>query len=223
MRWDVHRFAEIDSTNTWLTAQARAGAPEGMVAVADVQTAGRGRLGRTWEAPPGANVLCSVLLRPDRVSHLVVACVSLAALDACRGAAGVEAGLKWPNDVMVGDEKLAGVLAEVTDEAVVVGIGINVAWAPPGAARLGPDVRRDDVLERLLEGIARWYDAGWDEIAKGYRDACTTLDRAVRVEMVDETFTGVAADVTAEGHLLVDVGVCIREVTAADVVHLRPA
>jgi len=223
MRWDVHRFAEIDSTNTWLTARAGGGAPEGTVAVADLQTAGRGRLGRSWEAPPGANLLCSVLLRPDRVSHLVVACVSLAALDACRATAGIEAGLKWPNDVMVQDEKLAGVLAEVADGAVVVGIGINVGWAPPGAARLGAGVSRDDVLRHLLEGIERWYEAGWDEIARGYRSACVTLNRAVRVEMADETFTGVAADVTADGHLLVDVGVCTREVAAADVVHLRPA
>ena len=159
---DVRRFATIDSTNRYLLDEARAGAPEGVVAVADHQTAGRGRLGRTWEAPAGANLLLSVLLRPaldpgDR--HLATAAVALAAHDAIEGlppALGLAGavGVKWPNDLVDRTgRKLAGVLAEADlaagspDGAVrpplVVGIGINVAWPGP-----------DDELPPELAGTA---------------------------------------------------------------------
>lgn len=225
----MRRFEEVDSTNRWLLDEARRGAPEGLVAVADHQTAGRGRLGRTWEAPPGANLLMSVLLRPcegpaplavDRL-HLVTAAVALAGRAAARSVAGVEAMLKWPNDLLVGEAKLAGVLAESALPAVVVGIGLNVGWAPPGAACLGASFARDDVLEALLVALGERCGR-WDEVAVEHRRACSTIGRSVRVELADETFTGVAADVTDEGHLLVDVGVCLRTVAAGDVIHLRP-
>jgi BirA family biotin operon repressor/biotin-[acetyl-CoA-carboxylase] ligase len=222
VEWDVRRFESIDSTNTWVMAEARRGAAEGLVAVADHQTAGRGRLGRTWEAPPGANLLCTVLFRPDVISHLVVACVALAGRDAAAAVAGVSAGLKWPNDLLgPGGEKLAGVLAEVDGEAVAVGIGMNVGWAPPGATRLGDGVSRDEVLDVLLTSLAGWYDAGWATVARAYREASVTIGQPVRVELADETFDGTASDIDDEGHLLVDVGVCLRTITAGDVVHLR--
>ena len=193
------------------------------MAVADHQTAGRGRLDRRWEAPPGANLLCSVLLRPDRISHLVTAAVALAGAEACEQVAGVRPDLKWPNDLMVADRKLAGVLAEVDGGAVVVGIGINVGWAPPDlpAACLGEGVLRDDVLDAMLDSLAARY-GDWTAVAREYRQRCVTLNHAVRVEMADETFTGRASDVNDDGHLLVDVGACIRTITAADVIHLRP-
>lgn len=138
---DVRRFESIDSTNRYVLDEARAGAPEGVVAVADHQTAGRGRLGRSWEAPAGANLLLSVLLRPDIEPgdrHLATAAVALAAVDAI-GSAGVSGvSIKWPNDLVdpMG-RKLAGVLAEADLapgspvgqlDPVVVGIGINVNW-----------------------------------------------------------------------------------------------
>ena len=140
--WDVRRFDEIASTNSYLLAQARAGAPAHLVAVARHQTAGRGRLDRRWESPPGANVLVSFLLRPrcePSDLHLCTAAVALAAADACRDVADVRAALKWPNDLLVGESKVAGILAEVDfgsgpPAAVVVGLGLNVAWSgPPGA------------------------------------------------------------------------------------------
>ncbi len=144
---DVRRFSSIDSTNRYLLDEARAGAPEGVVAVADHQTAGRGRLGRSWEAPPGANLLMSVLLRPDLPAderHLVTAAVALAACDAIESLprelalAGL-VKIKWPNDLVDRTgHKLAGVLAEADLTAtaggpppVVVGIGINVNWPGP--------------------------------------------------------------------------------------------
>ena len=113
--WDVHRFDEIDSTNAYLHRQARLGAPEGTVAVAEHQSAGRGRLDRRWESPPGASLLASALFRPDldpSELHLCTAAMALAAAEACRQVAGVGPVLKWPNDLLVGEEKLAGVLAE---------------------------------------------------------------------------------------------------------------
>ena len=197
------------------------------MAVADHQTAGRGRLGRRWEAPPGANLLCSILLRPAEVSWLSVARVSLAGRDAASAVTNgrVIPGLKWPNDLVVGPEglKLAGVLSEVEAGAVVVGIGMNVGWAPPDlpATKLGDGVSRDDVLDHLLASLTGWVDAPDPNVARAYREACVTIGRAVRVDLADESFTGTAADVADNGHLFVDVGTCVREVSYGDVVHLR--
>jgi len=152
---DIRRFDSIDSTNRYLLDQARDGAPHGVVAVADHQTAGRGRLGRGWEAPPGSNLLVSVLLRLDLAPesrHLASAAVALAAADAIRVGTGVDPGVKWPNDLLAPDgRKLAGVLAEADlggppDHGfapIVVGIGINVGWP-----------RSDDELPEELVGIA---------------------------------------------------------------------
>jgi BirA family biotin operon repressor/biotin-[acetyl-CoA-carboxylase] ligase len=220
--FDVRRFDTIDSTNTWVMAAARSGAPEGLVAVADHQTAGRGRLGRVWEAPPAANLLMTVLLRPPAgVSpHLALAAVALAGRDA----AGSDCGIKWPNDLVdAADRKLAGVLAETDGAgAVAVGIGLNVGWAPEGAARLGDDRTRDDVLDALLSSLGGWLEAGWPAVARAYREACVTLGRRVRVSLVDgDELEGTAADIDDDGRLLVETAVCLKTVDVGDVTHLR--
>lgn len=227
-------MAEVDSTNRWAWDLARAGAGHGVVVVAGHQTAGRGRRGRTWESSPGASILASVLLRPgadlpaDRL-HLAVALVALAARDACGSVAGFRPDLKWPNDLVVGDAKLAGVLAEVEGEGIVVGLGLNVSAAstwPPGAIAAeqiaGVPVDVEALLAGVLSSMLARYGA-WETVASDYRRACVTIGRAVRVELADESFSGTAADVNDDGHLLVDVGTCMRTVTAGDVVHLRPA
>jgi BirA family transcriptional regulator, biotin operon repressor / biotin---[acetyl-CoA-carboxylase] ligase len=198
-----------------------------VVAVADHQTAGRGRLGRAWEAPAGASLLASLLLRPDlppERRHLVTTTVALAGAAAI---AEAHPDLKWPNDLLVGERKVAGVLAEVDGGAVVVGIGINLNWEgdPPAGGIavnqvVGHLVDRDAVLDALLREVDERYGR-WDAVASEYRRRCSTINRHVRVELIDETFTGTAADVNDDGHLLVDVGTCLRTVTAADVVHLR--
>jgi BirA family transcriptional regulator, biotin operon repressor / biotin---[acetyl-CoA-carboxylase] ligase len=158
------------------------------------------------------------------VSWLSVARVSLAAL----AAAPPDTGLKWPNDIVHGPDslKLAGVLAEVEGGAVVVGIGMNVGWAPPdlpatSLAALGVSSSRDEVLATLLESLTHWVAASDAEVARAYRERCVTIGRQVRVELPDETFEGTAADVADSGHLLVETSVCLREVSAGDVVHLR--
>jgi len=149
--WDVRRVAETGSTNTDLLALARGGGAEGIVLVADHQTAGRGRLDRRWEAPPGASLLVSVLLRPPAaVAETVAMTTALAMAEGVEDACGVRALLKWPNDLVVEVDgrtrKLAGVLAEADWPArsqaaggwsppppgerltVVVGLGLNVNW-----------------------------------------------------------------------------------------------
>lgn len=228
----MRRLAEVDSTNRVGLDLARAGTPAGVVVVAGAQTAGRGRRGRTWEAAPGTALLVSVLLRPGPSlpparTHLAVAAVALAARDACSAVAGFVPGLKWPNDLVVADAKLAGVLAETEAGAVVVGLGLNVAAAgpwPPGAtsaeAAAGRPVDPGALLDALLVALAPRCDS-WAAVAAEHRRACVTLGRTVRVDLDDESFTGTAAGVTDDGHLLVDVGVCLRTVTAGDVVHLR--
>ena len=244
--WEVRRFASLDSTNRYLLEEARSGAPEGVVAVAEHQTAGRGRLGRSWEAPPGASLLASVLLRPVLAPadlHLCPLVVALAGADACGDVAGVVPGLKWPNDLVVGDLKLAGVLAEVDpgapggppgSVATVVGIGLNVEWpGPPGAAGTslraltGRSVDRAELLAGLLGALARRRPAlaarsGREELLAELVERCVTIGRLVRVQTASGTIEGTATGLTGSGHLRVATADGVREVAAGDVVHVRP-
>jgi len=237
---------ETGSTNADLVAAARAGAPAGTVLVADHQTAGRGRLGRTWQAPPGSALLCSILLRPAHGTVLLGAvwAVALAARDAVTELAGVHPDLKWPNDLLCGGRKLAGVLAEVVaapDDpsrlaAVVVGIGLNVGWEQPppdvaaGAVTLeelaGHRVDREALLRALLGALAPLLELWTGAPAllhQRYRSELSTIGQAVRVTMTSREVEGEAVDVTADGALVVRVGDDELVVSAADVVHLRRA
>lgn len=239
----VHRFAETDSTNDWALAAARDGAPDRTVAVADFQRRGRGRLDRRWEAPPGSALLCSVVLRPELAVedlHLCAVAVGLAAVRACAAVAEVDAGLKWPNDLVVADRKLGGILAETEGRtaddgptAVVVGLGLNVTWpGPPGAngtslASLGGRaVTRDQVLDAYLDALAE-RDAelrtrdGRASLVRAYRAHLVTLGRRVRVQLHGADMIGVAEDVNGQGHLVVTTAAGTRVVTAGDVIHLR--
>ena len=207
---DVRWFPEIDSTNRLAAELARDGAPDGLVVGADHQTAGRGRRGRTWESRPGTSLLVSVVLRP--VPPLVTLAAGLAVADACEAVAPVPVRLKWPNDVFSADGKLGGILSELVGDAAVVGLGLNLGWAPPGAACLGPDVDRDALLDAWLMGL----DGPGDVLVR-YRARCSTLGRRVRVELPGETVEGVAEDVDDEGRLVLDG----RPIPAGDVVHLR--
>jgi BirA family transcriptional regulator, biotin operon repressor / biotin---[acetyl-CoA-carboxylase] ligase len=245
---EVRWFDEVDSTNRYLVDAAASGALGGLVAAAAHQRAGRGRLGRRWEAPSGANLLVSVLLCPDLPAaqlHLCTAAAAVAALGACKRLAGVEAELKWPNDLMVGPRKLAGVLAEVVGTAVVVGVGVNVRWPPPpgtsGMPAVPPELEHMvtslwtlcgrrleprallDLFLAEFEPLLVLLDspAGRRHLASDYRARCSTIGQSVRVDLADESVVGEAADVTAEGHLIVSTGTCLRTIAAGDVVHLR--
>lgn len=218
--WIVNEVDETGSTNADLLAVADS-APDRSVLRADHQVAGRGRLDRRWDAPPGSNLLVSILFRrvPEQASELTWR-LGLAIIDAARAAAGAELVLKWPNDVMSGDEKVAGILAQRAENgAVVVGAGINLGWAPTGAARVG------DIDPRaFLRVVLAAYDALPDDVTDRYRAALSTLGRRVRVERPQGELVGTAIDVDAAGRLaVIDECAVSHHVDVGDVIHLRTA
>jgi BirA family biotin operon repressor/biotin-[acetyl-CoA-carboxylase] ligase len=237
---DVRKFAELESTNLHLAELVRAGADSAWntVIVADHQTRGRGRRGRTWESPPGASLLVSVVLGAPapELAQLTTVCVALAARDACNDLVGIRPSLKWPNDVIVGDAKLGGILAEaVTPQLVVVGLGLNVDWddepMPEGATSLaqlvGGTARREMpplLVSYLnhLEGRSRALGdpARREQLLDDYRRACSTLGRTVTVDLGAEQFAGTATAIANSGTLVVTTEAGTREVAAGDVVHL---
>jgi BirA family biotin operon repressor/biotin-[acetyl-CoA-carboxylase] ligase len=227
---DIRWLAETDSTNRLVADLAASGEPEGLVVATDFQVAGRGRLDRRWDARPGDGLLVSVLLRPVGLGrerwHLVTAGAGLAAQDACRRVAEVEVSIKWPNDLLVDGSKLAGILAEASGAAVVVGMGLNVHSGPPGAAVLDQAAGRRVSRAELLEQWLRSYDSmlgDWDRLAALYRAGCATVGQEVSVELSrGETLRGIAEDVDELGRLLVrDADGRRHAVAVGDVTHLR--
>jgi BirA family biotin operon repressor/biotin-[acetyl-CoA-carboxylase] ligase len=227
--WTVDHVTETGSTNTDLLTALEAGTVGDRAVLATAhQTAGRGRLDRRWDAPPGANLLVSVAFAPvpDPPSTVTqrVGLAAATAAAALRPDAAVT--LKWPNDVLLDDVKLAGVLAQrcPTRDAVVVGLGMNVGWAPDGAAKLGQGIEPSEVLARVLAAL----DDPAADVAAAYRDALGTLGRRVRIELPDGVIEGLACDLDARGRLIVetdgDSGSGVRRAfDVGDVVHLRRA
>jgi BirA family transcriptional regulator, biotin operon repressor / biotin---[acetyl-CoA-carboxylase] ligase len=231
---DIRWFDSLDSTNRYLLDEARRGAPEGVVAIADQQTAGRGRRGRDWVAPPGSSLLVSVLLRPELAperTHVVSMACGVAMADAVEGVAGFAPGMKWPNDLVVDDRKLAGILAEAEGGAVVVGVGVNVEWqefpaelaetATACNLEAGHAVDRSELLVAYLRALDRRY-ASLEDVPSEYRRRLATIGRRVRVERPGGDLVGQAIGVGESGELLVeaDTGSAV-EVRVGDVVHLR--
>ena len=239
------------STNADLLARAADGAPEGTVLAAEEQRSGRGRMGRAWVSPPRAALTFSVLLRPDAVPPARLGWLPLltgvAVTTAVRTVTAVDAQLKWPNDVLVRAAKLAGILAEASGGAVVVGIGLNVSTEPdelppPGPGPEGPlaatslraegwaSPDRDLLLTALLGELEHWYlawrHAGGDPercgLAEEYTRLSATLGRQVRVELPGgHLVRGLAAAIDPAGRLLVRVPDGELPVAAGDVVHVR--
>ena len=230
--WDVRHVAETGSTNADLIEAVIAGtATNRTVLAADHQTAGRGRLDRRWDAPPGANLLVSIVVSPIpslpvEVTHRI----GLAAVAAVRRfvdpAIGAAVGLKWPNDVLLGDRKLAGILAQRVPgcDAVVVGMGLNVGWAPEGAAALGSSTVEAIAPARLLGAVLEEVDSLPDDIADSYQSELVTVGRSVRVELPsgDGALLGRAIEVDGRGRLVVlDAAGVRHELDVGDVVHVR--
>jgi BirA family biotin operon repressor/biotin-[acetyl-CoA-carboxylase] ligase len=255
--WREIRVAgETGSTNADLLAEARSGAGEGLVLVAEAQTAGRGRMGRRWVSPPRTALTFSVLLRPARVPAGLLGWLPLLAGVAVASAlvktAAVDARLKWPNDVLADGAKLAGILAERSGEAIVVGMGINVFQrrdelpvptatslllaAPEAVAATagdGADVR-ERLLAAVLDDLARWYRAWVDQPRPGDADGCglraeylrrsETVGAEVTVLLPGgQNLTGTAAGVDPAGRLEVRTPTGVVRVSAGDVAHLRRA
>jgi BirA family biotin operon repressor/biotin-[acetyl-CoA-carboxylase] ligase len=248
----IRVLPSVESTNTALIGAAQDGAPHASVLVAEEQTAGKGRLGRTWTAPARSGLFVSILLRPEVPAAgwtWLPLLAGLAARDAVARACGLEIGLKWPNDLVVGgegelaDRKLGGILCETVPDAaaVVAGIGINVTLRQqelpvPQACSLAlagaESTDRDTLLRALLRSFGDWYtrwsDAGGDAQAAGLRDAyiraCVTLGREVRAELPgDRVVIGRASGVDRGGALLVTTADQVETpIGAGDVVHLRP-
>lgn len=242
--------AVTGSTNADLAGRARAGrAAPGAVLTTDDQQAGRGRRERTWTTPPRSAVAVSVLLRPREVPRSawtwLPLVVGVGVVDALVRVAGLDARLKWPNDVLVDDRKLCGVLAEVVETpdgaAVVAGIGLNVSQTAdelpvPTATSLAlsgaATTDRDTVLRAVLRGVGArytaWVEAGGDprasSVGAAYRERCATIGQQVRVELPGErVLSGEAEGVDDEGRLLVrGQSGDVRALAAGDVVHVRP-
>jgi BirA family biotin operon repressor/biotin-[acetyl-CoA-carboxylase] ligase len=242
----VRVVEQTGSTNADLLAAASSGAIQGAVLVAERQTAGRGRLDRSWQSQPGASLTFSVLLRPSAVPVAsrgwLPLLTGVAAVSALRAQTGLDVVLKWPNDVLSGGGgKLAGILAEQAGDAVVVGIGLNVSATeselPGGHATSlwlagATDTSRPAILTELLSQLERWYlrwsgglrpgDAESCGLRESYLGWCATVGRDVRVEMPGgKTLTGHAIDVDSAGRLLVSTADGVHAISAGDVVHVR--
>lgn len=242
----VEVVEEAGSTNALVAEWARAGEPEGLVVVAEHQTAGRGRLDRRWETPPRAALTFSVLLRPRvaPASWPWLPLLSGYAVGKALRAVGHDAAVKWPNDVLLGGRKVAGLLVERVESpagpAAVVGIGLNVsttrdelpveqatslALESGGAAAPDRTALLVGLLASLGESYVAWQEGGADaeaRLAESYAAACDTVGRDVRVDLPSgEPLHGRASGVDANGRLLVDHDGRTTAVAAGDVVHVR--
>ncbi len=238
---EVEIVASTGSTNADLAAWARRGGRPGKVLVTADQQAGRGRLTRSWVTPPDTAVACSVLVAPRRPVQewgWLPLLVGMAVSDGVHEATGLDARVKWPNDVMVGERKLCGILCEAVGDAgtplAVLGFGLNVGLTPdqlpvPTATSVhgeGSDASATAVTVANLRALERWFtrwDDGADLIAD-YRERCGTLGRDVTVHRVGaQDVTGRAVDVDADGGIVVATPGGRRTFVAGDVEHLRRA
>lgn len=219
-------YRETDSTNDIALARAAEGAPEGAAVLAEVQRRGRGRFHRKWLSPPASNILASVIFRPQLhpslVSQLVIA-AAVAVAETLRSLHGLDAHIKWPNDVHVGGKKIAGILAELSAEAeqinhVVIGIGLNVNMAAgqvPKALRstatslcieLGHAVSRLDALRRLFLDLEHWYERwrrnGFAPVKARWTELSSSLGRRVEIVSGKAKTTGLVADLDDDGAIV---------------------
>lgn len=238
----VLRFESLPSTNTELARLASEGAAEGLSIVADEQTAGRGRLQRAWSSPKGAGLYFSVLLRPAIPQNywpLITFMAALAVGDALREAAGVQTDIKWPNDLLSGDRKMCGILAEAIDtpagRAVIVGIGINLTQNafPPELANVATSVAEatgrppdhERILAALLDALSRWYSLLEDpgKIVDAWTNRSSyALGKLVQVSNGDDVWQGTTCGIEADGALrLRTLSGEIKIVRAGDVYSIR--
>jgi len=235
----VLRFESLPSTNTELARIASEGAAEGLAVVADEQTAGRGRLQRAWSSPKGAGLYFSMLLRPvipvDQWP-LITFMAALAVGDALREAAGVRTDIKWPNDLLSGERKICGILAETIDthegRAVIIGIGINLtpgafpeATSVSEATGARPD--REAILAALLSALARWYSllGEREKIVAAWSSRSSYANgKLVQVKNGDEVWQGTTCGVEPDGALRLRTrNGEIKLIRAGDVHTVRPA
>jgi BirA family biotin operon repressor/biotin-[acetyl-CoA-carboxylase] ligase len=239
----LHYFLEIDSTNSHAQRLAAEGADEGAVIIAEAQTHGRGRLGRSWISPPFVNLYFSVILRPrlppvDAPQLTLMAAVALT--DTLAQFLQIPPIIKWPNDILVGGKKLAGVLTESSCDSkriefVILGIGVNLNYPVASMPELirqratsivsvtEKSVSRELFLRRLIQDLDRCYgeleDAGFHSIATRWEALFGLRGKKVRVEMGDQVVTGTARGIDRDGALLLESeGGAPLRIVAGDVV-----
>jgi BirA family transcriptional regulator, biotin operon repressor / biotin---[acetyl-CoA-carboxylase] ligase len=237
---EIHLFSEVASTNTLAMEMASAGAPEGTVVLAETQTGGKGRRGRTWVSPKG-NLYLSAILRPDIPLYkapLITLMGAVAVASTMRRLCEVKALIKWPNDILISDKKVSGLLTEMSAEQdrvrhIVLGIGIDAnmepAALPPDvraqtttlAAETGAKIDRTALLRQLLRELDHWYGVFLNDernVLKEWKTLNTTIGNRVMVSGAGETLEGIAQGIDDEGRLILrlDNG-NVRTVAAGDV------
>ena len=240
----LHCFGEVTSTNDLAKQLAEEGAGHGEVVIAECQTAGRGRRGRGWVSPPGRNVTFSAVLRPELPPQRAPELTLVAAVALCHAVrrAGVDAGIKWPNDLVAGGRKLCGILTELAADPdqvqwVVLGAGINVnataadfpeelrGSATSMALERGQPVPRALFAAAALTLLEEWLDrhaeGGFAAVRDEWRALSDTLGRVVRVQADGRDLEGLAEDLDETGALLVRAGGRLERVLSGDVQHLR--
>jgi BirA family biotin operon repressor/biotin-[acetyl-CoA-carboxylase] ligase len=242
----ILRFDSLPSTNTEAARQAALGAPEGLCVVAREQTAGRGRRERSWVSPKDAGLYLSVVLRPSlEVRHwpLITLAAALAVRDALHEACGLEADIKWPNDLLAGGRKLCGILAETAEgaraRAVILGVGVNLKHGsfPPELSDTATSVEEqtdrapdaESLLAALTRALSLRYetlhapDGAVETLREWQRHSTYAHGRRVRVTLAEETFEGTTRGLDSDGALRVEIDTgALRTVTAGDVTALRP-
>lgn len=220
----ILRLGQVSSTQDALRSLLErgeaTGATEGTVIVAETQEAGRGRRGRRWRSPRGG-LYVSILLHSDPLLSLMA---GLAVARALRDE-GIDARLKWPNDVLVGEKKIAGILVEAVRGWALVGIGVNVSEVPlPTATSAEAETGREVSLEVLLERILRHLGQARERVLPAYRELCSTIGRRVLVESgvgpTRRRLTGLARGVDPLGRLLVEAEEGLEAVAAGSCRHL---
>lgn len=243
---EIRFFSSVGSTNDLLKEQARLGAHEGLVFVADEQVAGRGRRGRSWTAPSGSSLLVSMLLHPGWLpandAFLITMLVAVAAAEAIESVTALTVDLKWPNDLQINGRKLGGILVETEmSEAqlrwVVIGCGINVNWSPrsipelaESATSLSHELGRPLGRGELLQALLMRLDDRYESLRQGARSALfdawrsrlCTLGQSVRAETPNGPIFGVAHDVTLDGALILHDHQGQQHIVTAGEVSIRP-
>ncbi|MDD4496251.1 MAG: biotin--[acetyl-CoA-carboxylase] ligase, partial [Eubacteriales bacterium] len=224
----------VDSTNTAASSMAQEGAPEGTVVIADSQTAGRGRMGRSWQSPPGKGVWMSFILRPELPANevqTVTLAASVSVAQALERLTGIKPGIKWPNDIILGSRKVCGILTEMNSEIdrvnyIIVGIGLNFSQ---NEGDFGVDIRdtavsmsmhlqkcgvkyknitRNDIIKEVLASFDEYYEilltSDKGRIITDWRKYSVTLGSRLRVHARNGEYCGRAVDITCDGALIIE-------------------